>query len=231
MADRNSKNFYNEQFKDLLNRYGSKSNLSDVNSENKIDDSPKSRIKTSTKALEDLTSINEQNIKNYRSRSVRNRVLIVILAIFLIISIITVCLVAASIYRQNNVFLYTHGDVGASFFVDGMQVKRFRTPTDIRGNVRFDFDVDLDIQTSGDYNIRFVVNVFQGEEKIKNLVYHEPNKSLFYDGHDGYLYSKECISGGQRIDVILGVYIDYEYQNTLNINNFRMEVHAYFEKV
>lgn len=232
MADNRNKNFYQEQMEDLMSRYGKKSNFSQPKeSQVSKDDDIKSRIKRNDKILDDLESINERNIIQYRNRSIRNRVLIIILAIFLIISVSVLCIVAANIYKQNNVFLYTHGNCSATFYVDDMPLNKFRTPSDIRGNIRLDFDVDVNIKSSGNYNVRFQINIFQDGRKIQNVVYHEPNTTLFEDKHDGYLYSKLPIAGGQRIDIVEGVYIDYDYQDTLNISNFRMEIHIYFENV
>jgi len=231
-GNRKNKNFYNDQMRDLMNRYGDKSNISRAK-DDKVEDKlePQSRIKKTSQVFDDLKSINELNITKYRNRSVRNRVLIVILAVFLILSITVVCVMAASIHRQNNVFLYTHGNCSAKFYIDDMPLDKFRTPSDIRGDIRLDFDVDLDIESFGEYNIKFIIRVYENDKKLKNLVYHEPNKDLFIDGKDGYLYSKSSIKGGTRIDIVQGVYIDYDYKDSLNINNFRMEIHVYLEKV
>ena len=58
---------------------------------------------------------------------------------------------------------------------------------------------------------------------MENTLIYEPNFELFYEGGDGYYYSKNPIEGNQTIYICGGVILDSEYESSLNVDNFRME--------
>ena len=190
----------------------------------------KTRLKSENVDLQELEELNELNIRNYRHRSRRNRVIIITLVILLLITMISIGIYAGMVYLQNNCFLYTHGDCRASYIVDGMELKRFRTPNNLQGNRVLRADFDIKLESSGSYDVRFTIEVYQSDKLLNNILIYEPNKDLFYDGHDGYFYSRAPISGRQTIDLCLGVILDIEYEDTLNVDNFRLEFHTYFDR-
>ena len=173
--------------------------------------------------------MNETNLKNFKARTRRNRVIIIVLTILLVITASTIGILLAISRLTNNSFLYIHGGVSATHVVDGYELNRFRTPTEIQGNRLLSIDLDLKIESSRNYNIRFTIDIFQNGEELDNTIIYEYNRTLFYAGNDGYYYSKNPIAGDQTIDLCEGVLIDYRYEHTLNIDNFRMEVHTYIE--
>ncbi len=200
------------------------------NSENDSKES-KTRIKSSIMDLEDLEELNEQNIKAYRFRSRRNRAIIIVLVVLLIIAIASISIYAATIYLNNNCFLYAHGDCEATYIVDGQELSRFRTPSNLQGNRVLEIDTYARLESEGQYNVRFTVLVYQGEELLNNILIYEPNRDDFYLGNDNYYHSKVPVDGNTTVHLFEGVILDYEYENTLNVDNFKMEVHTYFERV
>lgn len=189
----------------------------------------RSKLNDDSIDLVELEQLNETNLKNFKARTRRNRVIIIVLTILLVITASTIGILLAISKLTNNSFLYIHGRVSATHVVDGYELNRFRTPTEIQGNRLLSIDLDLKIESSGNYNIRFTIDIFQNGEELDNTIIYEYNRTLFYAGNDGYYYSKNPIAGDQTIDLCEGVLIDYRYEHTLNINNFRMEVHTYIE--
>ena len=192
---------------------------------------PRTRIKSSTMDLVDLEELNEQNIKSYRYRSRRNRVIIIVLVILLVLAVAGISIYASTLYLNDNCFLYIHGDCSATYIVDGEELSRFRTPSNLQGNRILEVDTYIRLETPGQYNIRFLVLVYQGDELLDNILLYEPNRSDFYLGTDNYYHSNKAIDGNATVHLFEGVILDYEYENTLNVDNFRMEVHTYFERV
>lgn len=189
----------------------------------------RSKLNDDSIDLVELEQLNETNLKNFKARTRRNRVIIIVLTILLVITASTIGILLAISKLTNNSFLYIHGRVSATHVVDGYELNRFRTPTEIQGNRLLSIDLDLKIESSGNYNIRFTIDIFQDGEELDNTIIYEYNRTLFYAGNDGYYYSKNPIAGDQTIDLCEGVLIDYRYEHTLNIDNFRMEVHTYIE--
>ena len=189
----------------------------------------RSKLNNDSIDLVELEQLNETNLKNFKARTRRNRVIIIVLTILLVITASTIGILLAISKLTNNSFLYIHGRVSATHVVDGYELNRFRTPTEIQGNRLLSIDLDLKIESSGNYNIRFTIDIFQNGEELDNTIIYEYNRTLFYAGNDGYYYSKNPIAGDQTIDLCEGVLIDYRYEHTLNIDNFRMEVHTYIE--
>ena len=191
----------------------------------------KERLRSSSYDLDDLEELNEQNLRYYRSRTRRNRMIIITLVVLLLAVIIGITLYLNMIYLQNNCFLYTHGDCNASYIVDDNEMKRFRTPNNLQGNRVLRADFDIKLESKGEFMVKFRIDVFQSDELMDNIIIYYPNRDLFYNWHDGYYYSKEPISGGKVIDLCQGVVLDIAYENTLNVDNFRLEFHTYFERV
>ena len=191
----------------------------------------KERLRSTSYDLDDLEELNEQNLKFYRKRSRRSRMIIITLVILLLAVIIGISLYLNMIYLQNNCFLYTHGDCDAVYIVDDQELKRFRTPNNLQGNRVLRADFDIKLESKGEFKVKFRVDVFQSGELIDNTLIDTLNRDLFYTGHDGYYYSKDPISGGQVIDLCDGIVIDVKYEYTLNVDNFKLEFHTYFERV
>ena len=195
----------------------------------KKEKSLRTTLKSDSIDLVELEQLNEQNLRNFRARSKRNRAIIIVLTVLLVAVIVTIGILLGIARVTNNCFLYINGDGTAVHVVDGNELSRFRTPGEITGNRLLEIDLDLKIESSGSYNVRFTIQVFQDDQELENTIIYEPNRTLFSAGNDGYYYSKSPISGEQTINLCQGVLIDYHYENTLNINNFRMEVHTYLE--
>lgn len=181
--------------------------------------------------ITDLEKLNESNIKSYRFKSKRNKVIIVVLSFLLILSILAVTILLTISKLKSNCYLYAYGNVDAVFVVNGQEMKKFRTPSNLQGNRILEVDIDVQINTYAQYNIRFIPMCYQKGMLLENTLIYEHNTDLFKYGGDGYYYSIAPIQGGQTIDLCGGIILDYDYQDTLNVDNFLLEFCVYFEKV
>lgn len=195
-------------------------------------DAAKSKV---SEGLSDLEQLNDENIKSYRFKSRRNRVVIITLVVLLVITIAAIAVFMVVSRLETNCSFHAHG-ADASFVIDGEEMSRFRAPGNLQGNARLEIDVDLKIEEAGMYEIKFVALCYQKGELMENTLIYEKG-DLFYEGalhnheNDPYYYSKQPIAGNQTIRLCGGVIFDYRYRDSLNINNFRMEFHVYLEKV
>lgn len=179
----------------------------------------KTTLTSSSIDMEDLESLNEKNLKQYRFRSRRNKMIITVLVILLTISLTIISTYAIVTRLENNCWLYVSG-ANAKYVVDGKERNKFRCPQAISGNRTYVLNVDLKIQ-SDSYNIRFKVEIYQNELLLENTLL-DYDQDYFRRGNDGFYYSINKMSG--TVDLFDRVIIDSAYENTLNISNFRMEV-------
>ncbi len=183
----------------------------------------KKTVLTSTSIdMDDLVLLNEQNIRQYRFRSRRNKVIISVLIVLLVATVTAISIYATVTRLENNCWLYVEG-ARAEYIVDGKERDRFRTPQSVTGNKSYVLDVDLKIR-SGSYNVKFKVEIFQDELLLENTLL-DYDQDYFRKGNDGYYYSIEEMSG--QFGLFDQVIIDPAYEDTLTIANFRMEVHTY----
>ena len=194
--------------------------------------------KSKTKATEDLIDLeqmNDDNIRAYRFKSRRNRVVIITLVVLLLIVIASIFTFLVMSRLETNCSFHVHG-AKASVIIDGDELKQFRAPGNLQGNARMEVTIDLKIEEAGMFEIWFVAQCYQKGVLMENtLIYEKSN--LFYEGalhkdeNDPYYYSKQPISGNQTIRLCRGVIFDYQYRDSLNVDNFRMEFHVYLKKV
>ncbi len=188
----------------------------------------RTKLKSDSINIQDLEALNEQNLRTYRFRTRRNRVIIITLAILLLLAIVGVAILFAVTHQNNNCFLYVRG-ADASYIVDGKEINRFRTPADIQGYRIYQFDLKLKIKSSGRYKIKCEIVVYQNNKKLDNILIYEPNSDLFVRDDTNSYESINPIDGNQTITLCQGIIIDAQYERTLNANNFKMEVTTYFE--
>lgn len=183
------------------------------------------------KELSDLEKLNEENIKTYRFKSKRNRFLITLLSVLLAISIAIIVSYIVIIKLKANCNMHIHGDVEAHFIVNDIEMDEFRAPSNMQGNRIFQLEIEVDIESSGEYIIWFEPKAYQNGKLMENTLIYEHNNNLFYDNGDGTYHSIAPIKGNQTILLCGGVILDYEYEDSLNIDNFKLDFHVYFEKV
>lgn len=193
---------------------------------NKIDQ----RLKSTNISMDDLEQINEQNLRQYRSRVTRNRFVIITLVILLVAAIATFSIVIALRRMVNNCSVKVNGDADAEFIINGERLTKFRTPLGVQGNRVYMIDTDIEIKSSGNYNVYFTVEVFQSGEKLRNTFAYEYNHDLFHMEGDGKYSSNDAIAGGQTIDLFNGVVLDDAYETSLNNENFTMKITINFER-
>ena len=191
----------------------------------------RTKLTSSTDEISDLEKLNEQNIKSYRFKSKRNKVIISLLSVLLVISIVTIVTFLIVSRLKTNCHMFIHGDVSAEFIVDGQEMDEFRTPSNLQGNSILNLDIDIRINTNAEYRIKFTPKVYQKGVLLSNTLIYKHNSELFYDGGDGFYYSINPIQGNQTISLCEGVILDYDYRQTLNVDNFKLDFHVYFEKV
>lgn len=209
------------------------SSLSETAQDDKQDKKKKKieqRLKSSNISMDDLEQINEQNLRQYRSRVTRNRFVIITLVILLVAAIASFAVVIAVRRMANNCTVKVNGDVDAEFIINGERLTKFRTPLGVQGNRVYMIDTDIEIKSSGNYNVYFTVEVFQSGEKLRNTFAYEYNHDLFHMEGDGKYSSNDAIAGGQTINLFEGVVLDDAYETSLNNDNFTMKINIYFER-
>lgn len=182
--------------------------------------------------LSDLEKLNEENIKSHTFRNKRNQVIIVILSILLAIAITFIVIFMVMSKVENNCFLYTHGNVQASYIVEGTELTEFRSPANIQGDCVFEVDVDLKIETAGEYEVKFSVVCYYKDQILKNVVVYEPNTTTsgFTYKNDGYYHSKSTIQGGTTIRLCQGIALN-EFDVDLDADDFKLEFHTHIQEV
>ena len=217
--------------KPKINAIGKKANSGIKNKTTKTETTSK-KSKTDEKskeALNDLERLNEENFRGFETKSKRNKVVIVLLVIAIISAIAVISVYLAITKLKTNCTMYVYG-ANASYVINGEELSEFRAPSNLRGNSIFEIDIDLKIESSGTYNIKFKPECYQNGNLIENTLIYEANLELFYEGVDGYYYSKAPIDGNQKIDLCGGIILDYNYKDTLTIENFQMKFHTYLEE-
>lgn len=181
--------------------------------------------------ISDLEKLNEENIKSYRFKSKRNKVVIVLLSVLLAIAIASIATYLAITRLETNCNMILHGSVDAQFIVDGQEMSSFRAPSNLQGNRVLALDIQIRIEEAGNFSIRFAPKCYQKGVLMQNTLIYDFNTDLFYEGGDGYYYSKMQIVGNQTIQLCKGIILDYEYEDSLNVDNFRFEFHTYIDKI
>lgn len=190
----------------------------------------RTKLTKSDVELTDLEKLNEENIKQFRFKSKRNKVVIVLLSIMLAISITAISIYLVITRLETNCNMYAHG-AAATFIVDGEEMDKFRAPANLQGARVLLLDINVRIEEAGNFHIYFTPKAFQKGVEMDNVLIYEHNYDLFFDGGDGCYYSKNQIAGNQTIKLCAGIILDNAYENTLNVDNFRLDFHVYFERV
>lgn len=188
-------------------------------------------LKSNSIELQDLEKLNDDNLKKFTFRKRRNRVVIIILSVLLVVAIASIIIYSTISKLENNCFLEVEGDASATYVIDGKELEKFRTPSNLQGNRILEFDTDIKIESSGSYYVHFQILCYQNGELLDNTLIYNPNLALFELGLDGCYYSRDVISGDQTIDLCQGVVLDMEYEHSLNVNNFTMKIVTVFDSV
>lgn len=188
-------------------------------------------LKSNSIELQDLEKLNDDNLKKLTFRTKRNRVVIITLALLLVIAIASIIIYSTISKLENNCFLEVRGDASATYVIDGKELEKFRTPSNLQGNRILEFDTDIKIESSGSYYVHFQILCYQNEVLLNNTLVYNPNLELFELGLDGCYYSREMISGNQTVDLCQGVVLDMQYEHSLTVDNFTMKIITVFERV
>lgn len=183
-----------------------------------------------TEDLKDLEKINEGNLQNVRYKSRRNKVIIILLSVFLIISIASVAVYVVITKLKTNCNMYVSG-ARASYVLNGMAINEFRAPSALEGNRILKVEIKLKIKEFGKFRIRYTPKCYKDGVELDNVLIYGCNFDLFYEGGDGYWYSNEPIKGNQTILLCRGIILDDSYDEKLNVNNFRLDFYTNLEKV
>lgn len=193
----------------------------------------KAKLSGTNKEIEDLEKINEENIKSYKFKSKRNRVVIILLAVMLVVSIATIAVYLTIVRLESNCNFYVHG-AEAKFYLNDEEMSKFRAPSNLQGNARLEINIELMFEESGTYEIKFIAKCYQKGVLMDNTLIYEFGDDfyegqLFYGEEDGYYYSDGplTVTSGQKVLLCRGVIFDSVYESTLNINNFKMDFHVY----
>ena len=197
----------------------------------KVNEKLREKLSSNAPDLQDLEKLNEENLKKFSFRARRNRVLIIVLAIALGMAIVSVVTFSMMSRLENNCFLHVQGDAAATYIIDGKEMDKFRTPSNLQGNRILQFNADIRIESGGEYYVKFKIDCYQNDTLMQNTLVYEPNLELFELNNDGYYYSFDKISGNQTVRLCQGVSLDLIYENSLDVDSFRMEMFVIFEKV
>lgn len=178
----------------------------------------------------DLEELNNQNMRNYTGNSNRKRVVIVILTILLIASLVVVVVLWNLNRTKNNCFLHSSG-ASVDFYVDDEKLTEFKSPYGLTGNRIYEVQIDVKINSSGEYNLKFRIDAKKDKASLNNIIAYDYSTQLFKYQADGYYYSTTTVSGGEKITLFKGVVLDKVYEDTLNSSNFSMDIYVYLEKV
>lgn len=195
--------------------------------------------------VEDLESINEENVKKQTFRTRRNRLIIAILIILLLLTVGGFAIFYFFAKQENNAFLYVHGDIDASYYLDNEKLEKFRTTPDMRGNAIFHFSkkaiidapqeeryLQLKIEESGNFKIKFKIDVYQNDVKLDNVAIVEWGELFKTEGEYCVTRYSSGVSGGKLIKLCIGFDArNIDDNNPLNENNCRIEVHTYIERI
>ena len=191
------------------------------NVENKKED----EIKISNLSTTDLDKINEENLKSYSFRAKRNRIIIIILIILLLISVVTFSVYFSLLDLSSNCYVYVTGNSNVTCYIDGMKITKFRSPAGLKGNRILEFDTNIKFNEVGNYNVSYYVVCHQGLDEISNILILEENEHFALNTSSGNYEGQITIErSGQIVDILEGVVIDREYEKTLNVNNFKLEL-------
>jgi len=198
----------------------------------KENSSLRSRLKSDSLDMMDLEKLNEENLKTRSFRGRRNRFVIILLSVLLAVAIAAVAIIFARSKIDYNCHLKINGNVSANYIVDGREMNEFRVPATIQGNRVLMLDTKINIESSGEYMVQFVVEVYQGSLLLAGVQLTGVDHYNFELSQDGKTFkSRAPISGNQTIALFNGIAIDNDYEATLNDGNFRLEVITSFTRV
>ena len=180
--------------------------------------------------LQDLERINEDNLLNTKYKSRRNKVIIILLSVFLVLAITAVSVYMVFTKLQTNCNMYVSG-ARASYIINGMSIDEFRAPSALEGKRILKVEIKLKIKEFGKFKIKYTPKCYKNDEELDNVLIYGCNFDLFYEGGDDYWYSNEEIKGNQTILLCRGIILDDSYGGDLNVNNFRLDFYTFLEKV
>ena len=172
--------------------------------------------------LDDLDKLNEENLKNFRFKAKRNKVVIIILAVLLAITVAGIGIFMWLSKLETNCNIIVHG-AEATVFVNDVEMKTFRAPSNLQGNSSFMFTLKIRIEEGGKYKIRFVPKCYQKNLLMNNTVVRDHNFELFDEVGDGSYESIDVIKGFQTVELCGGIVLDRQYEDTLNVDNSRLQ--------
>ena len=221
--------------KPKINVIGKKSNQKKQPNKKQQEENSKLRTKLKSDSVDiaDLEKLNEENIKNYRFRHKRNKVIIAILAVLLVVAVAVITVFMVVNRLETNCDMIINGNADAVCLVNGEELDRFRTPANVQGNRVLNLNIDVQINGSSSeyYNVKFYVITYQRGHIMSNTLIYKPNFNLFYENQDGSYSSSQPIRGDQLIDLCDGIILDKNYENTLSVDNFKMEFYIHLERV
>ena len=146
---------------------------------------PRREVNRYAEGLEDLEKINEDNLQNVRYKSRRNKVIITLLSVFLVIAVATVAVYVVITKLQTNCNMYVYG-ARADYVVNGMSIDEFRAPSGLEGNRILKFEIKLKIKEFGKFKIKYTPRCFKNDVELENVLIYGCNFDLCYEGGDGY---------------------------------------------
>lgn len=187
----------------------------------------RTKLKTDDVSTKELEKLNEESLKTYNFKSRRNSVIIVVLSILLALSLVFIAITAITSQYEDNCKIYTYG-ADATTYINGKEDDGFIVIAGTTGNTTLGFDLEMKINASGNYNVRYTIKCYQGETLIENTLPYNPDPGVtFKYNKNGYFEGMKSYSGGQNILLLRGVILDRDYEHSLSSTNIKLEIHVY----
>ena len=180
--------------------------------------------------LQNLDQLSEESLYKYQFKSKRNKVIITVLVVLLLIAVSSVAAYTAITKLRTNCFMHVSG-ARATYILNDKEISKFRAPSGVEGKRILTVEIKLRIRERGNFRIKFTQKCYMNNELLKNVLIYGCNYDLFYEGGDGYWYSNDIIQGNQTILMCRGIILDDLYEGKLNVDNFTFDFYTYLEKV
>ena len=100
------------------------------------------------------------------------------------------------------------------------------------GNSILHFNLEIEIEEGGNFNIVFYPKCYQKDMLMENTLVYEHNTNFFYYDEENDIYrSKDVVQGNQKIKLCGGIILDKQYENSLTVDNFKLNFYVEFERV
>lgn len=180
-------------------------------------------------ALENISTVTTDK------RSRRNKVIISILAVAIVLIWIAVLvmLFVKPKEEKHNCFIHLSGN-GANVcevLFNGQKISSWKAPTGIGQGSNYKFDLDLKINAEGTYYVKFRVEVKNNGQVIEDVIEISPPTYKMEDGDGDTWYVYNAVDGNSKIELLNSITFLMDWKNPVlsNLNDSNAEINFYIE--